>query len=318
VKKKHIGTILLSLMSIAIIAAFVYYLYRNADQYRKLLQFSTTSILLLVAISIVLPIFNGMINTYMCRSLGANISQREGFLLASASTLANQLPISGGIVTKAVYLKQKYDLAYTKNISAMLALFFCSVAVYGLLGLTILLSWLIFSHIPVSPVLFIAFGLMACSLIIFWLPVDRIRIPKTLLKWVQQALEGWLLISKDPKLLLQLMGLQTTTMLLLAARYWLAFHMLSQNVTISQAVLFASASILTILVSFAPGGLGVREAIVGTLATTLGFKTGVSIVAIELDRLVATVVVVLIGWVSAVILGKQISETMKEPENQQT
>ena len=198
----------------------------------------------------------------------------------------------------------------------MLALFFCSVAVYGLLGLTILLYWRMFSHISVAPVLFIAFGLMACSLIIFWLPVERIRIPKALLKWVQQALEGWLLISKDPKLLLQLLGLQTTTMLLLAARYWLAFHMLSQNVTISQAVLFASASILTILVSFAPGGLGVREAIVGTLATTLGFKTGVSVVAIELDRLVATVVVVLIGWVSVVILGKQVSETMKEPEDQ--
>ena len=317
-KRKRLGSIILTIISIAIIIAFVYYLYVNADQYRKLLQFSTTSIVLLVIISVILPVFNGMINTYMCRSLGANISQREGFLLAAASTLANQLPISGGIVTKAVYLKQKYDLSYTKNLSAMLALYFCSVAVYGLLGLVILLDWLLSRQISVPPVLFLAFGLMACSLFIFWLPLDRIRIPKALLKWVNQALEGWLLISKNPILLLQLLGLQTITMLLLAARYWLAFHMLSQNVTISQVILFASASILTILVSFAPGGLGVREVIVGAIASTLGFKAGTTVVAIELDRLVATVVIVVIGWISAVLLGKQISRTLVESVDQQT
>ena len=66
----------------------------------------------------------------------------EGFLLAATSTLANQLPVSGGMVTKAYYLKRMYGLSYTKYLSSMLAIFFCTIAVYGLLGLAILTGWL--------------------------------------------------------------------------------------------------------------------------------------------------------------------------------
>jgi len=83
--------------------------------------------------------------------------------------------------------------------------------------------------------------------------------------------------------------------------------MLSQNVTLSQTLLFASASILTQLVTIAPGDLGVREAIVASVATVLGFDAGISVVAVSLDRLVAIVAIVLTGWVSMMILGKQFS-----------
>jgi uncharacterized protein (TIRG00374 family) len=153
---------------------------------------------------------------------------------------------------------------------------------------------------------------MSCSLFIFGIPLNRIRIPNAFYKWIHQAIEGWTLISRNPVLLLKLLILQTITMLLLAFRYWLAFHMLSQDVTISQVILFASASVLTQLVSFAPGGLGVREAIVSGIAATLGFDVGISVVAIGLDRLVATIVVVIIGWISTVILGRQLSKESVE------
>jgi uncharacterized membrane protein YbhN (UPF0104 family) len=279
------------------------------------MQFSLLDVGLLVMLSLILPFFNGMINTYMFRSLGADFSHQEGFLVASVSTLANQLPLSGGIVTRAIYLKHRHNLSYAKYFSSMLALFFCSVAVYGFLGLGILLYWTLVRHIPVSPILFIAFGLMSSCFLIFWMPLDRLPIPKIALKWLDQALEGWMLISKNLALLAQLLVLQTATMFVLAARYWLAFHMLSQDVTVSQVVLFASASVLTQLVSFAPGGLGVREVIVAQTASALGFKTSVSIVAVGLDRLIATVVVVLLGWVSTIILGKQIPEaSLKQGE----
>lgn len=314
--KKKIGSILLSIISIGIITALIYYVTINADRYRELLQISITSVILLLLISCITPIFNGMINTYMFRSLGAELSHREGFLLAATSTLANQLPISGGIITRSLYLKNKYDLSYTKNFSSMLALFFCTVVTYGILGLAILSYWRFLKHIAIANILFIAFGLMACSMIVFWIPLDRIKLPHFFLKRVEQALEGWILISKNPLLLVQILSLQTVTMLLLAARYWLAFHMLSQNVSVSQVILFASASVLTQLVSFVPGGLGVREAIVGGIATALGFDTGTSIVAISLDRLIATIAIVTVGWVSTILLGKEISKTGQKTGNE--
>jgi len=87
--------------------------------------------------------------------------------------------------------------------------------------------------------------------------------------------------------------------------------MFSQNVTMSQTLLFASAFILTQLVSVAPGGFGVRQAIVTAVATTLGFDPGVSLVAVGLDRLVITIVIIT-GWISTIILGKHIGHQTVE------
>jgi uncharacterized protein (TIRG00374 family) len=88
--------------------------------------------------------------------------------------------------------------------------------------------------------------------------------------------------------------------------------MLSQAVTGGQALLFSSASVLTQLISFAPGGLGVREAIVGAVASALGFELAVSLAAVELDRLVATFTIVLVGWISTSLLGRDLSKASRK------
>jgi uncharacterized protein (TIRG00374 family) len=101
--------------------------------------------------------------------------------------------------------------------------------------------------------------------------------------------------------------------LLFAGRLWIAFHALSQGVTLDQCILFSSAAILTRLVSIAPGGLGVREAIVTSVASALGFDAGVSLVAVIIDRLVETVVVITLGIVYTYTLGKKIASAEPEP-----
>ncbi len=313
---KLIRAVILSIFSLGVVSAFLYYLYMNSDKYLSLLRLSPWSVILLLLLAFTSPFLNGAINTFVFRSLGADLSHKEGFLLAAVSTLANQLPVSGGAVTKGFYLKHKYDISYAKYLSSMFALFFCTIAVYGLLGLSILLEWALFRNLTAPPILWIGFGGMASTLIIFCLPLERLPIPNILRKWVQQALEGWSLISKNPLLILKLLGIQTTMMTLLAIRYWLAFHMLSQNVTISQVLLFSCATILTNLVSFAPGGLGVREAIVGGIASALGFDTGTSVVAIGLDRLISTIMIMLVGWISTAVLGREISNMTPKPAEQ--
>jgi uncharacterized protein (TIRG00374 family) len=306
---QHLKSIILSLIALGLIAAFVYYLYVNSDKYLGLLRLSTQAVIFLFVSSLISTVINGLINTYLFQSLGVNLSHLDGFYLAAASSLANQLPISGGIITRGYYLKQKHNLSYTKYFSATLALFFCFIAVNGLIGTAILLYWVLVKKIVVSSLLLTGFAIMAACLLVFWLPLDNIKILNRLHKWVRQASEGWMLISRNPVLLVKLVGLQTSFMLLLAIRYWLAFHMLSQNVSVGVVILFSSASVLTQIVSIAPGGLGVREGLVGGVAAALGFDVGISVVAVGLDRLVATSTILLIGGISTIILGKQISET---------
>ena len=306
-------SIIFSLLSLGILAGIVYYLSINANKYLHLLQLSALGVIAILALSLAVPLINGLINVYMFQSLGVNLSHREGFYLAASATFVNLLPLPGGLLTRGVYLKYRHSLSYVEYFSASLALFFCSVAVNGLIGIMILLYWILFKRIDVSPFLLIVFVLMAACLFVFWLPSFHIRLPGRIGKWVDQGLHGWTLISQNSTLLVRLLGLQTGFMLLFAVRQWIAFQMLSQNITISQAILLSSGAMLTQLVSFAPGGLGVREAIVGGIASSLGFDLTVSIAAVELDRVITTITIVLIGWISTVLLGRQVSGNLIKP-----
>jgi uncharacterized membrane protein YbhN (UPF0104 family) len=294
-----------SFMYLGILIGIVYYLSINANKYLSLLKISYMGVIAIFALSLAIPIINGLINVYMFKSLNINLSFREGFYLAASATLANQLPLPGGIVARGVYLKRKHGLAYTQYFSASLALFFCSVAVNGVVGTVILLYWTLMKHTAVSHVLLFGFIGMAACVLIFLLPFAQVRLPGRIGEWLTQALKGWYVISHNSTLLIKVLGLQIGFMFLFAIRQFLAFNMLSQNMTISQAILLSSGAILTQLVSFAPGGLGVREVIVGSIASILGYDLTVSIAAVELDRVISTLTIVVIGWVSTVILGKQ-------------
>lgn len=311
-KSSYWRSIILSTISAGMVAGFFYYVYINADKYRALLRLSIPDVTSLFILSLLFPVLGGISNAHLFRSMGADISYQDGIFLAAASTLANQLPISGGIVSKGVYLKRKHDISYAKFFSATAALFFCYLSVNGLIGISILLYRAAFQNFPIPPVLLIGFSLMAACLSVFLLPVQRIKIPEKIRAIIYQSIEGWTLLNKKTALLFQLIVMQMTMMALLAARYWLAFRMLSQSITFEQAMLFSTASLLTQLVSIAPGGLGVREAIVGTVASALGFETGASIVAVGLDRLISTLGILLAGGIGIVVLGKKISEPVSE------
>lgn len=315
-KKKHLQSVLQLTVIPGTIVAFGYYLYINSDQYLNLLNISLMGVLGLFLLSIAFPILNGIQNTLLYRGLGmANFSYWDGFLVTAASTLANQLPIPGGIVSKGYYLKRRYDLSYTKFASTTIASFFYYFSINGFVGTLVLLYWGIIERISIPFLLFIVFGGMAASILIFWLPIENIRTSEKLQSLTRQAIEGWTTMKMTPNLMFQQTILQVLLLVFLSIRYWIAFHMISQEVTLSQSLLFASASILTQLVSIAPGGLGVREAIVTALATLLGFDVITSVAAISFDRIVITGTIVLLGWVSIAVLGKQMAHEPVERLN---
>ena len=307
-KFPRLRSLLLPILNILVVITLVYYLYVNADKFLGLLDLSTTGIICLLLLSSTSPLLNGFINTYMFQSLGAKLNLKDGFYLAAASTLANELPVSGGVFAKGYYLKHRHKLSYTKYFSASLAFFVCILAVNGLIGLAILAYWALFKRTFSPPLLWIGFGVMAAVLLVFLFPLRYKSMPAKIQVWIEKSLDGWALISQNLRLLLKLLGFQTGLMLVFAMRYWLAFHMISQNVTFSQSILFSSATVLTQLVSFAPGGLGVREAIVGSVSSALGFSMEGSVAAVSLDRLVSVIVTVILGWRSVMVLSKQISD----------
>jgi uncharacterized membrane protein YbhN (UPF0104 family) len=305
VKKKNLRILFVLLVSLLAILGFGYYIYINIDKYLELLRISTQGVLFIFLIALCFPVLNGIQNTLTYRGLGINISIKEGVIITAASTLVNQLPIPGGIVSKGIYLNRRFGLSYTLFASSIIALFLCFVTVSGIIGLLVLLFWYMTGAKTIPTSLLVGYSLMALCFLFIFLPLDRLWLPERIRIRMKQASEGWKMLNKTPALLFRIVSLQAFLMILLAGRYWLAFQMLSQDVTIGQVLLFSTASMLTQLVSIAPGGLGVREAIVGGVAGVLGFDISVGILAAGLDRIISTVVVFGVGWVSIAILGEK-------------
>ena len=299
-------SVVLTALSLGVVAALLYYVWISADAYAALLRLSAGGVLGIVLVTVTFPLISGLINCIVFRGLGARMTYRDGSLLAASATMANLLPIPGGIVARGVYMKREHGLSYTKYLSATIALYLWSLVLSGSIGLVILAVWWLGGQRSFSPLLWLGFGAMAGSALIFRVPLNRMHIPYAIRGRLSQALEGWTFIRRDSGMLPKLLGLQALMTVLLSIRYCLAFQMLSQELTFGQALLFSTASILTQLVSIAPGGLGVREAIVGSVARALGFGLAVGVGASGLDRLISTPVIVLIGWTSTVLLGRQI------------
>jgi uncharacterized membrane protein YbhN (UPF0104 family) len=244
------------------------------------------------------------------------VSLSESLGLAAVNALANQLPFSGGLIAKSVYLKQKHRLAYTRFLSATLALYVCFVAANGVVGVAILAYWALAHGPEVPPLLFLGFSVMISAVLLLWLPVEIISVPGKWGKRLAQLVAGWRVLTQNRWLTAELIGLQILMMLLFAGRLWFAFQALSQQVTLAQCALFSAATVLTRLVNVAPGALGVREAIVASVAFALGFDAGLSAVAVALDRLIATSVTVVLGTVYSFALSKHISSADPEPYEQ--
>jgi len=297
------------ILSITALLVFITYLHRNADRYRQLLDLSVGAISLLLGLVLMFTFTNGLINYLLYRQLGVVLTFNESIGLAAVNTLANQLPFAGGMIAKGIYLKQKYELAYTRFLSATLALYVCFVAANGAIGIAVLARWSLVDNKVLPMPLLLGFLGMLTTVFLLWLPTDVSFVPS---KWGQrlaQLMDGWQVLSQNWLLVGKLVGLQMLMTLMFAGRFWIAFHALSQYVTLAQCLLFSAATILTRLVSIAPGGLGVREGIVAGVAYVLGFDAGVSVVAVSIDRLVATSVVIALGTIYTYILSKKVTDT---------
>jgi uncharacterized membrane protein YbhN (UPF0104 family) len=304
------------ILSTAVLLAFTFYLYGNVDQYQQLLDLSAGSLLLLAGLVLFFSFGKGLINYLFYRGLGVFLTLNEGIGLAAVNTLANQLPFAGGLIAKGIYLKQRHELAYTRFLTATLALYVCFVAANGTIGIIVLLYWALVDQATVPALLLLGFASMTISVLLLWLPID-IRFVSG--KWGQrlaQLMDGWQVLSQNWPMVGRLIGLQVLVTLLFAGRFWIAFHALSQDVTLAQCVLFSAANVLTTLVTITPGGLGVREGIVAGVASLLGFEASVSVVAVGIDRLVATLVIIALGTVYTYVLSKKVASAQPNPETQ--
>jgi uncharacterized membrane protein YbhN (UPF0104 family) len=293
------------LLSIIAIILFIIYLIRNADRYQEILYITPRLLLILLGLIIIVIVGNGLTNFFFYRGLGIIVSLNEGLGLAAVNTLANQLPFSGGMIAKGAYLNTRYRLEYGRYFSATAALYVLYVSFSGVLGAVTLLYKLLFQRITAPTILIAGFVGMISSIGLYWLPIELKWFPDRLKEYIENLLDGWQILRRNKKLVIQLIVVQLIALVAMAGRYWIVFRILAQEVNLSSCILFSAAAILTQLITITPGGLGVREAIVAGVASILGFDFGLGVVAVGIDRLVATTIILILGTFYTYVLSRE-------------
>ena len=244
-------------------------------------------------------------NQRLFRCLGVSASTWDWFRLVTVESLSNTLPFSAGLVAKAVYLKRVHAFPYGSFALGQVSLMVMILATNGALGLAAL-----FLRLPASAASPIgaAFALMAASGVLLFLPEPIAR--RIGGRWLPaEAASPAVVRRAGPGVAL----LQAAILLTNAASLKLCFALGPSEVEFAACVVFSTAIVLTRLAPITPGGIGIRELLIGGLAHATGFDLSDAVIAATAVRIVETGIIFTLGGVFTTRLAGMAMESPREP-----
>lgn len=278
-----------------------YYFFTNANSFRALLGIEWKIFSIMLFFILVNIFASASENAVLFQALGAPIGNIESFRLTNVSAFFNLVFPQGGTITKVIYLKQKYNIPYSKTPALFLGLF----VIYLLVGsmvifITNLVTILVGGDVP--SVFWLA-GVMGFAAGILPMINDLPKGPLSKLGKIGILLsnysEGWKRLRTNKSSLIKACIWQTV--IFISAGIWVsaAYYSLGMKINpllgTSLSVLISFTNILTIV----PGNLGIQEAVYGyfTFMTGMSFTQGVVVSAlIRVVMLLITLLLTPVSW----------------------
>src|SRR3990170_2792735 len=121
--------------TICILIYGMYYVYSNLESFRALLEIDWIIIIIMITFILINIFASAAENAALFQALGAPIGNIESFGLTNVSAFFNLILPQGGTITKAVYLKQRHKIPYSKTPALYLGL----LVIYLLIGSGVIL-----------------------------------------------------------------------------------------------------------------------------------------------------------------------------------
>lgn len=293
---------------ITVLLLLAYYIYNNISRLHYLFNFSTSSFILIISLSIIFILCRGFTNCIIYRLFSVRLSIIGGTGVAIINTLGNLLPFSGGLLAKGIYLKKRYNLAFGHYFPATVTLMVAFLGINGFVGLLSLAYLTNGFQENTPPILLVAFGIMILGILTLWIPFPTSFFPSKWQELLKNIKEGWQGLGQNKTAFLLICLIQIISVSIVAGRLYLIFQMFSLGAGYFHCLLFSAASIITRFVTIAPGSIGAREAIVGGAGYVLGFEFGMSALAVMIDRIFGILVCFLLAFVYS-LLGIQLFGT---------
>jgi hypothetical protein len=277
------------LATAAVLAVLVGFLYTHRGHIAESYSLRPGGFLAVVGLTVVALFVRGIANQLHFGSLGVRASTLDWFRVVTVTSFTGYLPLSAGLVAKAVILKRVHAMPYRRFAVGQTTLLLLILASNGLAGLLVL-GWRFPDHLfGILGLGFTAMVLVGGVLVLpprlrerlshAWFPFAANVGPAARRNWPAVALCQLVVLAATA------LGLQ------------LCFAMGDHEVGFGACVLFMSAAVLTRFVTIVPGALGLREFLIGGLALLTGFELRDAVIASTLARAAEIVVVFGLGGV---------------------
>ena len=145
------------LISLSLVIGFGVYIWIRRERILPLLSVSPIYLAIVIILGCIFTAASGLITKYLVAVFGIRLPIKEWFGLAILTTMTNCLiPLQSGSSIRAIYLKRKYGLPYSKFVSTMMGIYvltFWTASIWGI-GLSIAIHY-IYGVFSIEIVLFL-------------------------------------------------------------------------------------------------------------------------------------------------------------------
>jgi uncharacterized protein (TIRG00374 family) len=301
-----------NLIGSVIIVGFFYYLWQHRHELTQVYDISPLHILALVSLILITWLLNGLQAYITYRAAGTQISFSEGIMLTAAGIFGNSLPMRAGTVVRAVYLKHLHGLRFAHFGGIMVLRTILTITGAGFMGLVFLaVSWST-GDVRVTPELIAMFTSLALLPIILML--IRVSSWNRVWKWLPRR---WAHIGADlthayetlrrkPLVSLTVVLLVQMQYVALGLRFIVSADAIQAELPMISMFILAPLASLMMFLAITPGGLGMREAVMGYVSWSIGFEFSQGVFIGAVDRAILLLMTAVWGGLSFAILWRRI------------
>jgi len=302
-KTKKIISIGILILSIGLAIIFIK---NNLSDFKQLTSTNPLYIILLIIFSLLLSLLLGLINKTLLKPLKVNIKLLESTLISIVNSFYNLItPFRGGIAARAYYLKNKYNLQYTKFLGLVATSTLLVILISSILGIiaTILIYLKERVFNPIIPIIFAGTLILTLTIAVFTPTLKETKY-KFVNKFIR-VINSFSEINKSKKTFLLTSILTLIQILVSALMLELQFGVFGIQIDFIKSLFLSSIGGISLAISLTPANLGVAEAITVFSAQTIGIGPVESLSAAIIGRLVQFVTLFTLGPIASYKLFKK-------------
>ena len=302
VKRSHWAMWLKQFVAALVVLCLVWFVVRHWHSMCLLLNLSAINLVCLYLLYCLVALATAWIGNSLLSILGVRASLSEMFLLQNAVFLLNYTPMKYGSFFRANYLKKHHGLSFGRfGTLSLVTTFLVTIgsALSGILSLTFVYGW----DSPQKVVLGLSLvAVFLVSMLVLFFPLPNLGGEGNLARLSTEFKTGRQLVQVQPRALIECTLMSIATFVLTSLRLWMIFESLGQSIHPAGYLILGAIGYAAMFLSLTPGGLGVREFLLGAVSTVLGIPLETGILAAMIDRGVVMTYAFLAGGTSLLIL----------------